>query len=216
MGINTHITPGKTAMLAHLRSKNFRNEFLQFVHQDPVHNITKERTLVRRCRYDRNIFFKLENDVPSAVLCVAYTKGLPDNVADILDETSATCLDADHAIFYSVFRTDQPNDIKNVGAVLIGEAAQWIKDNLPQVTNFVTMSPIPNLSAHFTEPPSVEAVVEFLKAQSDPVARFHLRNGARVLRAIPNADNSERRRDQSFGVMVNYDYTSRILEKQNN
>ena len=118
-------------------------------------------------------------------------------------------------IFYSVFRTDQPNEIKNVGAVLIREAATWIRDNLPQIKNFVTMSPIPNLSAHFTEPPSVDAVVEFLKAQNDPVARFHIRNGARVLRAIPNADTSEKRRSQSFGVMVNYDYTPNILDTQN-
>jgi hypothetical protein len=73
------------------------------------------------------------------------------------------------------------------------------------------MSPIPNLSAHFTEPPSVDAVIEFLKAQGDPVAKFHLANGAVVLRAIPNADKSEKRRTQSHGMMVNYDYTSNIL-----
>lgn len=83
---------------------------------------------------------------------------------------------------------------------------------MTHIRNYVTMSPIPNLSAHFTEPPSIEAVQEFLRAQKDPVARFHLRNGARVLRAIPNADSSERRQQQSYGHMVNYDYTPNILE----
>lgn len=201
-------------MLAHLRSKNFKPEFLEFLKQDPVHSITDARTVVRRCRYDRNIFFKLENDQPVAVLCVAYAGALPDDIDEILDNESPVSLKASHAIFYSVFRTDVPTQQKNVGAVLIREAATWIRENLPQVRNFVTMSPIPNLSAHFTEPPSVEAVLEFLRAQKDPVAKFHLANGAKVLRAIPNADKSEKRRSQSYGVMVNYDYTSNILNDQ--
>lgn len=198
-------------MLAHLRSPNFKKEFLEFVHQDPVHSLTDARTLLRRCRFDRNIFFMLENDIPVAVLCVAYTPNLPDTIDTILDDSSPVSETANHAIFYSVFRTDQPAEQKNVGAALIREAAKWIRNNMPHINNFVTMSPIPNLSAHFTEPPSVEAVVEFLKAQGDPVARFHLANGAKVLRAIPNADSSEKRRSQSYGVMVNYDYTTNIL-----
>ena len=198
-------------MLIHLRSANFKPEFYEFIHQDPVHNITDARTLLRRCRYDRNIFFMIENDKPIAVLCVAYTGGLPDNIDEILDDASPVSTRASHAIFYSVFRTDVPTEQKNVGAVLIREAATWLRQNMPQVRNFVTMSPIPNLSAHFTEPPSVDAVIEFLKAQGDPVAKFHLANGAVVLRAIPNADKSEKRRTQSHGMMVNYDYTSNIL-----
>lgn len=201
-------------MLAHLRSPNFNTDFYQYVFQDPVHSITDERTLLRRCRYDRNIFFKVEDGKPVAVLCVAYTGGLPDNIDEILDNESPVSTRASHAIFYSVFRTDVPTEQKNVGAVLIREAATWIRSNLPQVRNFVTMSPIPNLSAHFTEPPSVDAVLEFLRAQKDPVAKFHLANGAKVLRAIPNADKSEKRRTQSYGVMVNYDYTSNILNDQ--
>ena len=198
-------------MLAHLRSDNFQNEFLKYVDQDPVHSLTEHRSLERRCRFDRNIFFYLEDGVPTAVLCVAYIKGLTDNIDDILDITSPVCLDADHAIFYSVFRTDTVSQVQNTGAKLIREAATWIRDNMPQIRNFVTMSPIPNLSAHFPEPPSEEAILEFLRAQRDPVAKFHLRNGARVLRAIPNADSSEKRKAQSYGNMVNYDYTPNIL-----
>jgi malonyl-CoA decarboxylase len=202
-------------MLVHLRSANFKSEYLNYVHQDPVHALTEQRNLERRCRYDRNIFFWIENDVPTAVLCVAYIKGLTDNVDDILDKDSQVCLDASHAIFYSVFRTDKVTSIQNTGAKLIREAAQWIKANVPQIKNYVTMSPIPNLSAHFPEPPSLDAIMEFLQAQTDPVAKFHLRNGARVLRIIPNADLSERRRAQSYSNMVNYDYTANLIEAQN-
>lgn len=201
-------------MLSHLRANNFSNHYLRFVDQDPVHSLTQQRNLERRCRFDRNIFFLIENDVPVAVLCVAFTKGLPDEIADILDADSPISLQANHAIFYSVFRTDQACTIQNAGAKLIREAAQWIKGNMPQITNFVTMSPIPNLSAHFPEPPSMDAIMEFLQAQRDPVAKFHIRNGARVLRTIPNADTSEKRKAQSFGHMVNYDYTPNIIGTQ--
>ena len=40
----------------------------------------------------------------------------------------------------------------------------------------------------------------------DPVARFHLRNGARLTRINPWADRSEHAMAQSFGLMVNYVY----------
>lgn len=199
-------------MLIHLRSDNFNKQFLHSVYQDPVHAITDKRNLDRRCRYDRNIFFLMENNVPVAVLCVAYTKGLPNNIDEILDLESPVTLSADHAIFYSVFRTDAPCETQNAGAKLIREAAQWIKSNMPQISNYVTMSPIPNLSAHFPEPPSLDAIMEFLQAQKDPVAKFHIRNGAKVLRVIPNADDSERRKQQSWSNMVNYDYTPNIRE----
>jgi len=203
-------------MLAHLRSDNFSTHFLRYITQDPVHSITEQRNIERRCRYDRNVFFWIENDIPVAVLCVAYTNGLLDNIDTILDSDSAVCMNADHAIFYSVFRTDTVSTTQNAGAKLIRESAHWIKDNLPQITNFVTMSPIPNLSAHFSAPPTLEDIMEFLRAQKDPVAKFHIRNGARVLRVIPNADNSERRRAQSYGVMCNYDYTPNMVNPINN
>ena len=199
-------------MLVHLRSAQFNASYLKYVHQDPVHSLTESRSLERRCMSDRNIFFWIENDVPTAVLCVAYITGLTDDISDILEIDSPVCEQADHAIFYSVFRTDRPSTIQNTGARLIREAATWIHANQPEIRQFVTMSPIPNLSAHFAEPPSIQAIMEFLSAQKDPVAKFHLRNGARVLRVIPNADNSERRRTQSYSNMVNYDYTQNFID----
>lgn len=194
-------------MLIHLRSDNFYKKLLHAVYQDPVHAITDTRNIERRCRFDRNIFFLVENNEPVAVLCVAFTNGLPNNIDEVLDTSSPVSLNATHAIFYSVFRTDAPSETQNAGAKLIRESAQWIKANMPQISNYVTMSPIPNLSAHFTEPPTMEGIMEFLQAQKDPVAKFHMRNGARILRVIPNADSSERRKAQSWSNMVNYQYT---------
>ena len=200
-------------MLIHLRSDNFYKKLLDSVYQDPVHSITDRRNLERRCRFDRNIFFLVENEQPVAVLCVAYTEGLKDSIDDILDNDSPVSMFADHAIFYSVFRTDTVSTTQNAGAKLIHAAARWIKSHNSHITSYVTMSPIPDLSANFAEPPSIDAVKEFLLTLKDPVAKFHVRNGAKILRVIPNADNSERRRKQSYSTMANYDYTHNLTEQ---
>lgn len=48
---------------------------------------------------------------------------------------------------------------------------------------------------------------------ADPVARFHLGNGARLERVNPAADLSARGRRASWGVMVNYLYDLTAIEK---
>ena len=47
----------------------------------------------------------------------------------------------------------------------------------------------------------------------DPVARFHLGNGARLERINPYADGSPKGEKQSFGIMVNYVYDLAEVEK---
>ena len=46
----------------------------------------------------------------------------------------------------------------------------------------------------------------------DPVGHFHLSNGARIERINWDADKSERGREQSFGLMVNYLYNLRDIK----
>jgi malonyl-CoA decarboxylase len=47
----------------------------------------------------------------------------------------------------------------------------------------------------------------------DPVARFHLGNGARLERINPMADLSDKAIAQSAGIMVNYQYVLADIEK---
>ena len=47
----------------------------------------------------------------------------------------------------------------------------------------------------------------------DPVAHFHLTNGARVERLNWNGNGKENGWQQSFGVMVNYLYDLSMIEK---
>ena len=59
--------------------------------------------------------------------------------------------------------------------------------------------------AYLTSPAGDEA------ASADPVARFHLTNGARLERINPFADESDHGREIAFGVMANYLYDSAEL-----
>ncbi|MFM1895738.1 MAG: hypothetical protein RLZZ385_812 [Pseudomonadota bacterium] len=51
------------------------------------------------------------------------------------------------------------------------------------------------------------------RAPLDPVARFHLGNGARIHQLNPDADTSSNGRRQSLGMMVNYLYDLRSIER---
>lgn len=188
------------------------DEFLGYIYQDPVHDIRSGRSLDRRCRRDRDIFFMCEGADPAAVLCVAYTQGLPNNIQEILNDEMPVINreQATHAVFYSVFRTTVGTESRNLGADLVLEAAQLLREKNPNITNFVTMSPIPNLRKYFADIPVIDSIVHFLEEMLDPVARFHINNGAQVMRVIAGADDSDRRQDQSWGFMVNYDYTETL------
>jgi malonyl-CoA decarboxylase len=69
------------------------------------------------------------------------------------------------------------------------------------------------------EEPLVRAAVAYLIARDadglpiDPVARFHLGNGARIERINWLADRSPRRLAQSAGLMVNYSYDRPEIEQ---
>jgi malonyl-CoA decarboxylase len=200
--------------LQRLHSDDFNNNWLEYMHQDPVHSITDERPLSRRMSEDREIFMLVENSIPAAVLCVAYTNTLPDVIDEILNAGSNINTEPRYAIFYSVFKTDATTTIANPGAKIIRMASAWIRENMPAIRNFVTMSPIPALSTDFTVAPTdPEQIRGYLENRQDPVARFHTNNGARVHRIIPNADASPRRLQQSWGFMANYDYTESVIAK---
>ncbi len=58
----------------------------------------------------------------------------------------------------------------------------------------------------------LQEVAEHGEPVRDPVARFHLNNGARLERINWLADTSRKRLRQSLGLMVNYVYESRAIE----
>ena len=98
--------------------------------------------------------------------------------------------------------------------------ARWVGEERAQKSRFVGAEAARTLDALSAgETPenaeralSTLAAAYFLQARTpegrvvDPVARFHLGNGARLERINPRGDRSATGQKQSFGVMVNYLY----------
>lgn len=89
----------------------------------------------------------------------------------------------------------------------------------PNAVRLYTMSPVPALSSSVRglaisspydavakKDKLIQATKSLIAAQADPVAKFHLGNGAVLHRVNWMADSTPIRMEQSFGIMVNYDY----------
>ena len=198
--------------LTHIRDSEFNPEWLTAIQYDPVH--PGSATSPRRLMHDRNVFFLIEENIPTFVLCVAYTDFLPNSMDQLLNSTeTVTDETARFAIFYSVFKTptEADRDVQGSGADIILLASELIKNTNSGIEHFTTMSPIPTLRKRFSEDPGDFSIATLLTYKRDPVARFHINNGAKLMRIIRDADSTAIRQQQSWGIMANYDYTSRVL-----
>jgi malonyl-CoA decarboxylase len=146
------------------------------------------------------------------------------------------------AIFYSISNTQPGLRGVSFGDSLIKHVVETLKDEFPRLKHFATLSPIPGLRAwmHKHAPAELLAALEHpleLSPKSpartqlmawaarylgkelqdgkplDAVARFHLGNGARIERINWAADPSAKGLKQSFGLMVNYLYDLKRLDK---
>jgi malonyl-CoA decarboxylase len=171
-------------------------------------------------------------DEPLIFVEVALTKGTPNSIQKILLESrDMICADkADTAAFYSISNCQAGLAGVSFGNSLIKTVVQHLLRELPQITNFVTLSPIPGLVKWLTEIDLLVANADdetqmklaahyLLNSKNhigqprDAVARFHLNNGALVSGVHAKADTSENGMAQSCGVMVNYRYDlSRVSE----
>lgn len=175
-------------------------------------------------------------DEPLIFVEVALTKTIPGSVTEILSEgrTPLEAEDAKVAVFYSISNCQQGLTGISFGNQLIKQVAAELAAAFPQLGSFVTLSPIPGLNQwlatqtgdathghvataileHRAPPQDVRAMAAryLLLAKrkdaspADPVARFHLGNGAQVYDIHANADTSANGLKQSSGAMVNYLY----------
>ena len=191
-------------------------------------------------------------DEPLIFVEVALTEAIPGNVAGLLDlgRQPIAAEQATTAVFYSISNTQKGLAGVSFGHFLIKQVAEDLKAELPNLTTFVTLSPVPGFAAWLKreqeaetseildtdrratlalldepgwhlDPAKAEAVraallpvaaYYFLEAKDragrpvDPVARFHLGNGARLERLNFLGDVSPNGLRQSHGLMVNYLY----------
>ncbi|MEP3346666.1 MAG: malonyl-CoA decarboxylase [Litoreibacter sp.] len=154
---------------------------------------------------------------------VALTKGIPNSVQDLLadDRVAIDAEDADTAVFYSISNCQSGLAGISFGNSLIKQVVSDLSKELPGLETFVTLSPIPNLN-RWLEAVDLDALeatdnqalaahylIEAKRPDGmpfDPVARFHLGNGARVHAVHAGADTSQNGQRQSNGTMVNYLY----------
>jgi len=221
---------------------------------EAVHEIHGFPDLKRRLERDRRCFAFFHPALPGEPLVfveVAFVDDLPSSVAPILsmesaigDPRKARC-----AVFYSITSCQPGLKSVSFGNFLIKQVAQDLHEELPNLRQFSTLSPLPGFRAWLRRQPEdyrlaaaapirslaqaeparipaeelrepLEALAALYLARQwehghvlDPVARFHLGNGARLERINWLADGSEKGLRQSLGLMVNYVYALEDVER---
>lgn len=194
---------------------------------EAVHEISNWDDLRRRLYpEDRRCFAFFHPAMPDEPLIfveVALTKGVPSSVQAVLadDHDTINADDADTAVFYSISNCQAGLAGISFGNSLIKQVVRDLSADLPTLETFVTLSPIPGLTRWLSKENIEPATGDALKEQAatylltakrsngapfDPVARFHLGNGAKVLAVHADADISPNGMKQSAGAMVNYLY----------
>jgi malonyl-CoA decarboxylase len=199
-------------------------------------------------------------DDPLIFVEVAVERDIPGAIAPILASGRQQFVEPDKAriaVFYSISNCQRGLSGVSFGNFLIKQVVEEIRRELPKLSSFVTLSPVPGFARwlagelkaensqaisasdrvvfelmerpHWWTDPEIFGKLEeplmraaawyFLRARSqrgtpiDPVARFHLGNGARLERINWLADTSDRAITQGHGLMVNYLYDLDDIEK---
>jgi malonyl-CoA decarboxylase len=198
-------------------------------------------------------------DDPLIFVEVALNHEIPTAIAPILTSQRESIQPdkANTAVFYSISNCQRGLAGVTFGHFLIKQVAEEISREIPNITRFVTLSPVPGFAEWLTaerakaaspvlDPDDRAALANldttgwwqmaevrepmrapllraaawyFLHARNrqgvprDPVARFHLGNGARLEQIDWLADTSSRGLSQSHGLMVNYLYDLKSIEK---
>ncbi|MEM6972772.1 MAG: malonyl-CoA decarboxylase [Pseudomonadota bacterium] len=240
------------------------------IQYEAVHAIQGWRDLRRRVAApDRQLYAFFHPALPNDPLIfveVALTAAIPGAIGPILAEERET-LDparATTAVFYSISNCQVGLRGISFGSFLIKQVVEELRRDVPKLTTFVTLSPVPGFAAWLAgrgidvdslgqarlaaavdgpaSAPADGASVEedvgrarskgardsaltalaahYLTAATrpdggpmNPVARFHLGNGARLERVHADADASPRGQAESHGVMVNYLYALDDIER---
>lgn len=201
----------------------------KIIEYEAVHEIETWDDLRRRLHpSDRRCFAFFHPAMPDEPLIfveVALSKGIPSSIQDVLTDRREILEEetADTAVFYSISNCQAGLAGISFGNSLIKQVVRDLSLELPNIKNFVTLSPIPGLrrwaaerglEVDVTSPPVIRklAATYLLNEKGkknlplDPVARFHLGNGAQVFAIHADADSSENGDAQSYGAMVNYLY----------
>jgi malonyl-CoA decarboxylase len=147
---------------------------------EAVHEIRGWSDLKNRLEADRRCFAYFHPRMPDEPLIfveVALVQGMADNVQSLLDETAPVGdpQSADTAIFYSISNCQRGLSGISFGDFLIKRVVDRLNAELPHLTRYATLSPMPGFRA-WLEQRSAEEGDDLLT----PVER-------RVIEALPSA-----------------------------
>ena len=232
----------------------------KIIQYERVHKIKDMNELKRRLGEDRRFFSYFHpalDDEPIIFVQVALTNGLGKSIQEIMKPTTGNEKKYDTATFYSISNCQEGLTRVTLGNFLIKRVVYEIQEELPNIKNFGTLSPIPGFRDWFTtlDEGVIQNIlgkipystVSFLRSSSlkvgdgrivsnkkaitklvahylmneknkkdlpiNDVCRFHLGNGAIIDDIVINANVSEVGFNRSFGVMVNYLYELKNIEK---
>jgi len=209
------------------------------IRYEAVHEIRGWSDLRRRLAPDRRsfgFFHPALPDEPIIFVTVALTKGLATSIQDVIDAPTPEpfapeTAQADTAIFYSI--TNCQTGLRGIsfGSFLIKQVTERLAAEQPTITTFSTLSPVPGLASWLTQQhPQVDTsdesqmvalcaryllTVRRRGLPHDAVARFHLRNGARVEQINWQGDTSPKGWAESHGLLVNYLYSGQDIADNN-
>lgn len=202
----------------------------RIIRYEAVHSIEGWQDLRRRVEpADRRcygFFHPQMQDDPLIFIEVALTDELPGSISQIIASQRPLVNPhrASHAIFYSISNCQEGLRGIPFGNYLIKRVVGLLQRELPQLECFATLSPVPGFARWLAKesgkdaplPPAPDlrklAARYLTLARSpsgqplDPVARFHLSNGARLEAVHGDADLSANGLRQAHGIMVNYVY----------
>lgn len=131
--------------------------YSKYLADDPVRpNIGLEE----RFGINKKVFALIEESSIEALVCVKFCDVVPDGEQQLLTNKTN---DPTTAVFYTIW-SYRPGS----GQRLIMQALKYIKEKNPEITKFVTLSPM-----------------------TDMARKFHLRNGASILRVNQDTINYE-------------------------
>ncbi len=199
----------------------------KLIEYEAVHEIRGWDDLRRRLEHDRRCYGFFHPSLPDEPLIfveVALLHGLATRIADVIDAPvpSHEATDPflpDTAIFYSITNCQAGLRGIPLGDFLLKQVISELQLTVPSLNQFSTLSPVPGLRRWVDEENIEIAETDFEKLTAtylltakrnnqprDPVARFHLRNGAKLEQINIDGDLSQKGQSESFGVLVNYIY----------
>ena len=214
----------------------------KIIEYEAVHEINSWNDLrARLAPTDRQcfaFFHPLIPDDPLIFVEVALCVGIPKSIQKIIkiDRDEIDIEEANTAIFYSISNCHNGLLGISFGNFLIKKVAKNLKRELPDLNQFLTLSPIPGLMKWMEEYAPItferctdkscsdeelmKKTIKYLTESdrddglpNDPVGRFHIGNGASLERINLNADLSEKGLSQSYGIMANYLYDLDVVEE---